>query len=506
MFKVVLFTLLLYSVSAFSKEAFEFSDLSVLRNALDTRNAGHARILDFEHDYSGFQLRSYQNAIYYETLSWIFLADASSENPFRSKELDELVEKKPECLNRILLEVIEKQLRQIDTPRKREAVMNSLFERGGFGENMPFNSHLWVREQNDHYKLFMLGTNSHNLATDLRIRVLEGEGHKGVREPGGASYVRLSAVIKESITFLETLWRYRGGEISERHFQSALACDISEISFTNFFPWFDRESVYIVVEDTTSSISDLKEKIENIATTSWLPQYPDKNDHIDFSVIPGKSIAMRPTLGLLLADAKVSPRFVEAYLELVAEKAYTKNGFLKYETCQAMGLILKWGNVIGFSIPMYNKKAFGVTKENFREMTKIITAVVGMKDASNIDHKYACYTVSGHLERLWNHYFGERSSLTELYRKDLERGGITSNRKYAYFMDVDTGWFIKNGIYKIKDGKYVKEPRSVELTESNIEEKRKLEFRYLRDVSEEIRSRRELEFQKGTRIQEEEVR
>jgi hypothetical protein len=479
--------LLTKSYDALSDEVVEFSELTTLRETLASKTSESFNIEYSSFNWNGMRLISHQNAIYQQVTSWILLGDASTGNPFYSERLERITEESPLCFRRILLEAVERELQKIGNVQEQEAVMNSIF---GKFEPLPFEFDInnlgnapelgrtslkfslenWGSHSGE-YLLFMLGTKSY-LPSRAGFPIEGDPGHMmrmGMLRPGTGGSVGLTRHVRNSYHFIKTLWEQRGSEASNALLEEAMSCEMKGLDLVDLFPWFDREGVYRLIEDRASSIDELKEKIEEMAETSWRPTYPTRNDHFDYTIIPPRALAMRPVLGLLLTEADISPKFVTAYLELITEKAFTRRNYLKFETCQEMSKIASWGNALGFSVPLYNKEAFGVTEEIYKETARALVAIPAMRGASNPDHFYECMTTFGNIMRMWNFSWAMFGNIETLARVRFEGRLVPfSSRKYAAFGDVDTGWLFKSGVYKIEDGKYVKRPNIVDVSSKSV--------------------------------------
>jgi hypothetical protein len=397
----------------------------------------------------------------------MLLADAHESNPFYSEALRSLGEEAPECIDRIILDIVERELRLIRPENKvyGETVLLSLF-----GEEY---------EHRDEERLF-----------DLEKWKKNARGVKNILMGTRSSFGReATPFLKERYDFIKTLWVERGSELSNSLLERAESCN-RKISLTSFFPYFDRDSIYSLlgrVRHNGRDIEEIKTEVKQAAESS-VGFIAEKEK--EFGEISGTSLALRPILGLLLKDINISQTFVRAILELIVDLAYEDHGlrgkFLTGESCRAISPIAKWANIIGFNIPLLNKEAFGVTKKLYVEHSKIITAIAGMKDSTNRDARSDCLNAFGDLSKLWNHTWNHDPGEVTIYDKrmspwtrasqdfevfkqlDFERG-FGADLTYLIFLDIDTGWHFKAGIYKINSEKGVKEAVVSDVSKRDLE-------------------------------------
>jgi hypothetical protein len=293
--------------------------------------------------------------------SWIFLMDASEDNPFASPRLQELYRQNPSCLRRLYFDLAEATLKKIEAPDEKHLAI-IIVSRD-------------LQHPQLHKPTFFHGTkSSKNRLVGPGLRTDFNEQLETELKWAGENLNPYTLDLKRRVDL-----------------PKLLSCDRSIIpELRSFYPWFDAGALNDIFSGLESDAA--KEESFRAFLTSTVVPYPA--DH------PESAAAMHPNLGQSFLP-NLEGKLDSTVLKIGPEIAYN-NGFIDSESCARLLPLVVTASLMNVSILSEDLQSGRVSQGTWREwmLLRVSLFAATSKGIKN------CSSVLPFVESIWPQTYG----------------------------------------------------------------------------------------------------
>jgi len=370
-------------------------------------------------------------------LSWLFLADASSDNPLLTAEIRDL-RNRPECLRRVILEILDRDLSAFKTRGEKQSALAFIVYSGHF------DTVKWTPPYTDQHPEFK----------DVLIGTRSQDGQNG----------QVSADLAAHMSFMRTLF---SGNPSEQQAQMSTLDSVScpsSIPIEQTFNWTDLQMANTVLTNSRGlSRVQWAHQLDQLTQSTEIPQIQKVNKSADLDSssidylaflkakipreVPVGALALRPSPGLAFGDQNLNPEFYSIFFKLLFSKLWNK-GTMTPESCEAAGRLIEWANFIGLEvspIPEVRKKQ-GINLKQLHESYRALTGMLSTLSAQRAEWVTCNKTVATDFKQFWNTQIDMDSFIPQM-TYGLKSQNFSGVHRYSFFWDGNPIGYIERTAY-----------------------------------------------------------